>query len=426
MTDVAPTIGRLIGYRFDAPDGRAITTALDPDPQAPPRLVVTMVWDGGGWDTLRQHPRSWPYLKHLMTQGVVYGGMEIGSTPSDTPPIHTTLGTGAYPEHHGIPHVKMQTASGDYIDPFEDNSPKYIRLPTLGDVYDRAEGGRPIVGVVATVNWHLGMIGHGALYPNGDRDIAVLLNSGGYTYGDPSIYDIPSELSDPALLDRDAAALDGRDGARDGVWRGHSLEELDVRYASPAFVDFQESVLERTITTQGFGSDAVPDLLYTNFKSIDDSGHHWGQTSPEMGDAIAATDDALKQVVTFLNSRVGKRRWVLIVTADHGTAKLPEESGGWAIRGHDLEADLNRAFDRDEDDTTLIERVNSAGIYIDRDELTHGDHEIEQIGRWLLNYTAADNLYGISRIPTYYEDKADVPLFDAVMDGRKVIARSCD
>ncbi|MBW3595395.1 MAG: alkaline phosphatase family protein [Actinobacteria bacterium] len=423
MADVAPTIARLIGFsRFAAPDGRALTTGL-PASGTPPRLVVTVVWDGGGWNTLREHPRSWPFLKRMIDRGVSFGGMEIGSTPSVTPPIHTTLGTGAFPRTHGIPHVKMMTAAGDYVDPMEMNSPRYIRIPALADVYDRALRNRPVVGVVATVNWHLGMIGRGRLHPGGDSDLAALFTSSGTTFGDPDLYEIPSDLADPEGLVADAEALDAADGATDGMWRGHPLDDPALRYAGPAYVRWFGDALRSVIDTRGFGDDRVPDLVFANFKSLDDSVHKWGLTSRETREVLAATDAELKALVEHLEDTVGTGSWVVIVTADHGTSKFVADSGGWAVHGHELRVDLNRAFDVDEE--PLFERVNSAGIYLNDGAVARSRLDLAEVGEWLLDYTAIDNLYKMDEVPAYYEDKAEVPLFDAVMFGDRVVARSC-
>ena len=421
MADIAPTIARLIGFRFDTPDGQALDQGLEVS-GSPPRLVVTVVWDGGGWNTLREHPRSWPFLKRTIERGISVTDMTIGSTPSVTPPIHTTLGTGVFPRRHGIPNVKMTTADDRYINPMELNSPEYIKVPALGDVYDAAEGNRPLVGVVATVNWHLGMIGRGTLHPGGDNDLAALYTSSGSLFGDPDYYEIPYDRGDPGGLSEEAERLDGLDGSRDETWRGHPLDE-EVTYASPAYVHWFGDRLLEAIDTRGFGTDPVPDLLYTNFKSIDDAGHRWGMVSPEAGDAIGATDAELRKLVHHLDDRVGRGRWVLIVTADHGTSKFPEQSGGWAVRGHDLREDLNRAFDLG--DEPLFERVNSAGIFLNDEAVERVDLNLREVGRWLLDYTANDNLYEIDEVPPYYARKADVPLFDAVVAGREVVARSC-
>ena len=201
------------------------------------------------------------------------------------------------------------------------------------------------------------------------------------------------------------------------------MDDPAVRYAGPAYVRWFGAVLRAAIDTRGFGRDRVPDLLFTNFKSIDDSGHRWGMTSRETGEVIATTDSELKLLVEHLDRTVGRDRWVVAVTADHGTSMFPEESGGWAVRGHDLREDLNRAFDLDEE--PLFERVNSAGIFLNDEAVERSGLELREVGAWLLDYTAVDNLYEIDEVPAYYAGKADVPLFDAVVAGRRVVARSC-
>lgn len=423
MADVAPTIARLIGFEaYEAPDGTALTTGI-PAPRRPPRVVVTIVWDGGGWNTLREHPRAWPFLRKLIERGISYRDMTIGSTPSVTPPIHTTLGTGAFPRRHGIPNVKMTTGDDRYIDPMELNSPEYIRIPTLGDLYDAAFDNRPLVGVIATVNWHLGMIGKGALAPGGDYDLGGLFTSSGTTFGEPDYYEIPVDLADEQGLAEAATTLDADDGSRDRKWRGHPVDEPAIRYSSPAYVRWFGAILRAAIDDRGFGRDRVPDLLFTNFKSIDDSGHRWGMNSRETGEILAATDEELRLLVEHLDRTVGRKRWVVAITSDHGTMKFPEQSGGWAVRGTDLREDLNRAFDLD--DEPLFERVNSAGIFLNDEAVARSGLDLREVGAWLLDYTAVDNLYEIDEVPEYYADKADVPLFDAVVDGRKVVARSC-
>ena len=421
VADVAPTIASAIGFDdFEVPDGRALTEVRS---RQRPRVVLVVVWDGGGWNTLEEHPRAWQFLKRLEREGVSFSRATVGSTPTVTPPIHTTLGTGAFPRAHGIPHVKMTTANGSYIDPMEGNSPVNIRVPTLGDVYDRTRDNRPLVGVVATVNWHLGMIGKGALFPGGDRDVGGLFSSSGTAYGDPAIYEVPSQVDDSSGLDARTSELDGSDGESDGSWRTRPLDDLGTRYATPAYVRWFGSTLRRVIDAYPFGRDAVPDLLYTNFKSLDDAIHRWGIESREAREVLGATDAELKAVVRHLDRRVGRGRWMVVVTADHGTMPLAERSGGWAIRGADLRQDLNRAFDLA--DQPLFERVNSAGIYLNDAAARDARLDLRDVGRWLLDYTANDNLYEIDNVPDYYSEKSDVPLFDGVVAGRRVVARSC-
>lgn len=424
MVDLAPTTARLIDYeQWPRRAGRVLGDALVSSSR-PPRLVVTIVWDGGGFNALNAHPRSWPYLRTLMKRGASYTNMVIGSSPSVTPPVHTTLGTGAWPRRHGIPALRSRTRSNRYVDPFEGLDPGRIRLATLADLYDRASGNRPIMGALGAIGWHLGMIGKGAAFPGGDKDPVVLLNYAGETLSNELIYTLP-DVNDSSRLDAYADAIDRRDGRRDATWRGHDLASQTVRYASPAHAAYHQWLLERLVTAEGFGVDEIPDLLYVNFKTPDDAGHTWGMTSPETGEAIAAVDDALRRLVRFLDATVGRRRWALMLTADHGQMPYPGESGGWAISGYELLQDANAALDDTDNGIDLVEFVKSAGMYVRRDELRQAGLALEDVARWAAGYRVKDNVRPDETIPESFVGKPSDHLFDAALAGQHLAATSC-
>jgi hypothetical protein len=425
MADLAPTSAGLIGYPdFPPRAGRALTEALKADQAGPPRLVVTIVWDGGGDNVLRAHPRAWPYLARLARRGTSYPRMSIGSSPSVTPPVHATLGTGAWPAAHGIPGLRIRSPEGEYVDPLLYVDPSNLRRLTLADLYDRARENRPMVGMVASGNWHIGMVGHGAPLAGGDRDSVVLVDEFGETYSNEAIYRLPP-VEDLARLEEVTDALDRADGKADARWRNHDLNNSFVRYASPAATRYEEWLLHDLIQREGFGADAEPDLLYVNFKAADVAGHRWGMTSAEVGDVLRAQDHALRRLVSFLDATVGRRRWALMLTADHGQTPYPWESGGWAIAGGELKDDANRALDAADDGAALVDRVVSAGAYVRAGQLAANDLSLRAVARWMARYSAGANHKGREELPRYYEGERATPLFDAIMVGQRVVFRSC-
>ena len=101
LAGIAPTQGEVVGYDFAPIDGQPMTEAVltpqeRPNPN-PPKLLVTMVWDAGGMDTLQAHPSAWPFLKSLMDRGTFYANATVGSSPTSTAQGHATIGTGASP-----------------------------------------------------------------------------------------------------------------------------------------------------------------------------------------------------------------------------------------------------------------------------------------------------------------------------------------
>jgi len=80
LADLAPTTAALIGFdEFRARDGRVLPGIPSVTPPVQPRLVVTFVIDGGGWNVLRRWPEAWPNLKHWMREGATYRNAISGS-----------------------------------------------------------------------------------------------------------------------------------------------------------------------------------------------------------------------------------------------------------------------------------------------------------------------------------------------------------
>lgn len=328
LADLAPTAAELIGFDdWPKRDGRVLEEMLEPD-AGQPKLIVNIVWDGGGWNALEAHPDSWPYLQELMEgDAASYENFEIGSSPSVTPPVHTNLGTGSFPSRHGVVSLKMRRRDYEQINPFGRLDGSRMKVTTLADEYDRALGNVPVTGMLGSVSWHLGMIGHGSALEGADKDPVTLIGkktAKGST--NPDVY-MHTDVTDVDKLHEFAADLDASDGERDGQWEGNPVTTPEEIHPTPAIPYYEQWVLERFIEAHDFGADDVSDLLYVNFKTSDIAGHKFGMTSMEVGAAFEAQDENLRKLVEFLDGHVGENQWVIFVSADHGQTPYPEESG---------------------------------------------------------------------------------------------------
>ena len=102
LADLAPTTAALMGSTSWPADREGSGLAGDRHRRSPPKVIVTFVIDGGGWNVLQHWPDSWPNLKRLMGQGVNYRNAITGSFPAVTACAHATIGTGTFPDQHGI------------------------------------------------------------------------------------------------------------------------------------------------------------------------------------------------------------------------------------------------------------------------------------------------------------------------------------
>ena len=174
LTDVSQTAASMLEFGgFTAPDGRALDDGLLPaDQREPPKLLITMIWDSAGTDLLDRWSDSWPFLHRLARDGAWFSNVELNSAPANTPPSHATIGTGAYPRHHGMVDEYIWI-NGSLQKP-NAAGPTFMKLPTLADAYDLAMNNEPIVGGAASLSAHSStMMSHGLAWQGGDDDIAI-------------------------------------------------------------------------------------------------------------------------------------------------------------------------------------------------------------------------------------------------------------
>ncbi len=401
LVDIAPTQAALLNFAFDAPDGQPMSEALVPAAERPepPRLVVTLVWDAAGHNVLSTWPNDWPYLESLIPRGAWYEKASVGSSPSSTAQDHANIGTGAYPRTSGIVAHRMKIGN-QIVGPFR-NGPDLMVRPTLADLYDRAMGGRALVGEVATVNIHLGMLGHGRMWGGGDSDYLVLRELAGATTegaegGEWNIPDVdvpyfrfPAWVEGLPPLSADFPAADAADGKTDGLWRGNVIAEQKGGFDTPARIPNETRLIEELIEREGFGRDDVPDMLLINYKLIDEVGHIWSMNSLEMKDSVRIQDEYLKVFVDFLNRQVGKGKWVMVVTADHGAVPDPEVSGAFQISAGALAARLKEKFDDDGDGVSVLDGVYPTGLFVNTDELRQNGYTLEEVAQYIRTLTEA-------------------------------------
>lgn len=430
LADLAPTTGALVGFPFEAPDGRLLTDALVPTAELP-RLVVTVIWDSGGDDVLERWPDAWPYLEALREGGAWFTEATVGASPSNTPIGHATIGTGAFPMRHGFVDEYIRV-NGRLQKPNE-NGPGFLLEPTVADLYDLAMDNEPKIGAIATLAAHIMMMGHGAQWGGGDRDLAVTREKEfGETAGAESVswnltsdmapfYELPAYVNQLPPLEEYVDDVDRADGALDGRWRDNDIAQLADGFDTPARTPFQQTLVETVIEREGFGADEVPDLLYVNYKAIDTIGHLFSADGVEMSDAVTTQDAALERFVDFLDRTVGEGRWVMALTADHGTQRDPETSGAFMIDIDKIEQGIARVFD-DDDDAVLVQKVRPTEIWLDTAELADNGFTLAEVSRWLLGRTQAET-YKNQNLPEPGHE-AD-PVFAAALPTASVASLPC-
>jgi len=103
------------------------------------------------------------------------------------------------------------------------------------------------------------------------------------------------------------------------------------------------------------GSDDVPDLLMVSISGTDYSGHVFGPDSWEYADHLRRADRAILRLAERLSART---QLAVLITSDHGAARLPERVGGAPAAVRIDSAALELAIN------AAIEAVASPGAWV--------------------------------------------------------------
>ena len=390
--DIAPTLMTMLRGSFQTPDGDSLEEVIRFSGkmlrQPRPKLIVTIVLDGGGWNTLRQWPDDWPNLARLMQEGVSFTHATVGSNPSVTPAVHTTLGTGVFPSTHGVTGVPVRDEKGVVVDAFlKGESSRFIQVPALAERWDEQNGNDALIGMVGYEPWHLGMIGKGAEMPGGDKDDAVWLDVETNEWiTNEAHYRLPPSLPATEGLEEDIAALDEADGKLDGAWGDHAiLESPDRIEETPAFIRYHARAMINMIEEEGYGDDEITDLLFTNFKQIDRVGHYFNMVSEEVRESLVETDVQIGEIVSFLEDEIGRGRFAVVVTADHGQQPDAADIDGYGIDPREVEADIRAEFG------PVVRAVWPTEVFLLDGQMEARGVTVDEIARFLGDYRLADN-----------------------------------
>lgn len=94
--------------------------------------------------------------------------------------------------------------------------------------------------------------------------------------------------------------------------------------ATPFCGDLLFDFAQQAIVGEQLGNRGVTDMLAISISSIDFIGHDCGPDSHEIMDACIRLDRQLASFFRFLESTIGLKRCLLVLTADHGAATIPE------------------------------------------------------------------------------------------------------
>jgi len=370
---------------------RGIAAQAAPTPKGGPRLLVALLFDQYRDDLLdRFRPAFGPDgFVRLEREGARFSDCTIPYAATVTGPGHATWLSGAPPSVHGIvgngwydaverrevgcaddrltSAVSMHGGEKD-----ESSSPRWMRAQTVADVLRLTTRGTG--RVVAMSDKARGAVLPAGRKPNGaywvdDRN--GLMETSRYYMDELPAWAVAADSARALAIERArGSAWTPRATLPAGALAGVLVVDPDDTFPHPfaapgekvtgRAVDFAHHPLSMTsmfefakaaVEGEGLGADDAPDLLVISISVTDRVGHAFGPESSEALDLASRADSALGAFLTYLDKRVGKGRYTVTLTADHGVG--PTESA-------------ERSFAAAPFDSVGGVREDSLGTWVDR------------------------------------------------------------
>ena len=400
VADIAPTLAALLNVE-NIPNavGKPLSEPFVAGFTQAPKTMVVFLIDQGGWYTLRQHQGYWPNLARLMSEGFTFNQEYVDYGASGTGASHAVLGTGTYPFQNGIfdnkPFMPAIGKRSEVYTADQGVDMMQLKQPTVIDLLGKQAARHAVTLAYSSASRAaLGFGGHGASYMNNGKSTVFWFDAkAGKFSADEKLFTLP-EASKKGNFDYDRFLA-----TRQGAWSNQTCLYRDGKpfakcwMASPAFSAFEGETLAEVIKEQRDDLIAgTQNLIFIAFKGVDYCGHYMGQESLECHETIKTVDDQIGMLVDLFKG-IMHDDLVVMVTADHGVAPLPDVSGGIQIRDEYLMKVLNEKFCQLENSAGPVKAILNSVIHVDRAQLKNCGHTMDEIVAFLKMYKVNGKLF---------------------------------
>ena len=343
------------------------------------RLVLLIVVDQFRYDYLERFGDLFVAggLGRLQRDGGSWTQAEYDHIPTETAPGHATLLTGTWPAENGIianewydrdTGRRVTSVSDDATKLFGGGtdergaSPRRLMASTLGDELRLVTAGRSkVIG--------MSIKDRGAILPAGRNASAAYwyssqtgsMVSSSYYFNQLPAWAArfndarPADKFFGARWDRllPEAEYVKRAGTDAAAWEklgesgsAHAFPHIinggvtapgrgfyDALNSSPFSNDLLLDFAKEAIINESLGADEDTDVLSVSFSANDIVGHRFGPYSHEAMDMTLRVDRQIAALLDFVDGRVGLRHTLVVFTADHGVAPVPEHAAALNLPG---------------------------------------------------------------------------------------------
>lgn len=406
-------------------------------PATKPKLLLVVVIDQFRYDYLTRFRAEYHGgFARLLEHGAVFTNAHYMHVPTVTAIGHSTVLTGATPSVSGIVGNEWyDRASKRMVTSVSDSdtqllggspgqtgaSPRRLLVSSVPDEMKIAGKASKAIGI--------SIKDRSAILPPGHMADAA------YWFDEASGHFVSGTYYEPALPgwvrqfdDAQPAAkykstewrpLDAKPGDAPfcSMAEGNGPRACRTLEATPFGNEMLETFAEQAIEHEALGTHPGTDVLTVSFSSNDYVGHALGPDSPEVRDISIRTDRTLGKLLEFIDARLGAGKTLVVLTADHGVAPVPEVNAARKMPGGRLDATeffavMKKALgDKFGDGQWLIPNTGGT-LYLNYEELAA--HKVDAKAARRVLADAARAFPHIARVYTRDEMEAGADTGDTV------------
>lgn len=352
--------------------GRVLATAQTKKTAARvrPKLVVLIVVDQLRADYLVRYGETFrDGFSRLMKQGAWFTNAAYPYAKTVTCAGHSTISTGDFPSTHGMINNawldraagKMVTCTGDpkttlvtygaaagATGATAGESGWEMKAPSFAEQLRAQSAGSRVVTLSLKARAAISMAGHSgdsvtwlggehwvtsssfAVAPRPELEAYIKAHPIAGDFG--KILIVPADGHGTASVAPGAAASADTSGKKAAAGLSTEAVRSYDEWEASGFSDaYLEKLAEAEIDGLKLGSRPGTDLLAISFSALDLVGHAKGPESREVRDVLVDLDATLGELLEALDRRVGRGKYVLALSADHGVAPVPETAAAQGI-----------------------------------------------------------------------------------------------
>ena len=327
-----------------------------------PKLVLAVVVDQFRYDYLTRFRADYHGgIARMLERGAVFTDAHYLQFPTVTAIGHSTFMSGATPSVSGIVGNEWYERDNDQHHPGQvtsvsdpltklvggvpgvaGSSPRRLLVSTLPDELKMAKRSGKVIGI--------SMKDRSAILPAGHMaDAAYWFDADSNNFVTSTYYmnKLPEwvqKINDdrPAWKYAGMAwtALDAKPGDKPfcSMTAGTEVRFCGAIELTPFANEMLEDMAEKAIENEQLGTHDGTDVLAVSFSANDYVGHQLGPDAPEIRDISIRTDQTLKKLMDFIDGRLGEGNTLVVFTADHGVAPVPEVNTARKMPGGRLDS----------------------------------------------------------------------------------------